>query len=65
MGEDAVRKHSINPCRSYMVGDSDADMEFGRRMGCRTFRVGKGATFTDAVDFILEDASSRGFFRFS
>ncbi len=59
MGMAAVRDHSVNPYESYMVGDSSADMEFGRRMGCRTFRVGKGATFRDAVDFILEDAPSR------
>ena len=65
MGLDAIREHSVNPCRSYMVGDSDADMEFGRRLGCRTFRVGKGVTFTDAVDFILDDAKSRRNFPFS
>jgi len=55
MGLRAVREFSVNPLRSYMVGDSDADMEFGRRMGCRTFRVGDGVTFSDAVDFILKD----------
>lgn len=59
MGLDAIREYSVNPCRSYMVGDSDADMEFGRRLGCRTFRVGKGVSFADAVDFILDDAKSR------
>ena len=59
MGAAAVRKHSINPFQSYMVGDSDADMEFGRHMGCKTFRVGKGVTFSDAVDFILDDARPR------
>ncbi len=56
MGLDAIRKHSVNPLRSYMVGDSDADMEFGRRLGCRTFRVGNGVSFSDAVEFILKDA---------
>ncbi len=53
MGLRAVRDHRVNPYSSFMVGDSDADMEFGRRLGCMVFRVGGGATFTDAVDFIL------------
>ena len=65
MGLEAVRKHSVNPYRSYMVGDSGADMEFGRRLGCRTFKVGKDATFSDAVDFILKDSGQRRFPLFS
>lgn len=53
MGLAAMARHGIDPSRSWMVGDSDADMEFGRRMGCRTVRVGGGVTFSDAVDEIL------------
>ena len=56
MGLDAIRKHCVNPLKSYMVGDSDSDMEFGRRLGCKTFRVGNGVPFSDAVEFILKDA---------
>ncbi len=53
MGLAAISKHSINPIRSWMVGDHDKDMEFGRRLGCRTVKVGNGTSFSDAVDVIL------------
>ena len=36
-----------------MVGDKDKDVEFGRRLGCRTVKVGDGVSFSDAVDEIL------------
>ena len=55
MGERAVRDHNIDVSRSYMVGDSDADMGFGQRLGCRTIRVGESFTFKDAVDRILSE----------
>ncbi len=55
MGLRAVSEHSVNPFRSYMVGDSEADMEFGKNLGCKVFRVGNGKTFSDAVRFILGD----------
>ena len=53
MGIRAVEKYDIDPRRSYMVGDSDADMGFGERMGCMTIRVSKEFGFSDAVDEIL------------
>ncbi len=53
MGLEAIRRHSINPIGSWMVGDHDKDVEFGRRLGCRTVKVGNGVTFSDAVDEIL------------
>jgi D-glycero-D-manno-heptose 1,7-bisphosphate phosphatase len=36
---DAARKHSIALNESWMIGDSDADIEAGRNAGCRTARV--------------------------
>ena len=53
MGVAAVKKYHIDVRRSFMIGDSDSDMEFGRELGCRTLRVGEGFSFTDAVDVIL------------
>lgn len=61
MGLDAIAKHHIDASRSWMVGDHDKDMEFGRRLGCRTFKVGDGKTFSDAVDFILGSDSRASF----
>jgi histidinol phosphatase-like enzyme len=37
-----------------MVGDSDKDIEFGERLGCRTVRVSEEFTFEDAVNQILD-----------
>ena len=53
MGLAAVAKHCIDPSRSFMVGDSDRDMEFARRLGCRGIQVSDSFTFEDAVDEIL------------
>ncbi len=58
MGLAAMARYGIDPSRSWMVGDSDSDMEFGRRLGCRTFRVGGDVSFSDAVDGILRGRSS-------
>ncbi len=53
MGIQAIMKHGINPKRSFMVGDHDKDIEFGKRLGCRSVKVGPDFTFVDAVEMIL------------
>lgn len=53
MGLAAIFKHSINPRISFMVGDHEKDMEFGRRLGFRCIQVSESFTFSDAVDEIL------------
>jgi len=53
MGIDAIRKHNIDVSVSYMIGDSDKDIEFGKNIGVRPIKVGKEYTFIDAVDEIL------------
>lgn len=53
MGLAAIIKHSINPRISFMVGDHEKDMEFGRRLGFRCIQVSESFTFSDAVDEIL------------
>ena len=55
MGLAAISKHRINPYVSYMIGDSDKDVEFGRALGCRTLKVDGTFTFVDAVDEILRN----------
>jgi len=53
MGVAAVSKHKIDTKRSFMIGNSDADMEFGKRLGCTSIKVDDKFTFNDAVDKIL------------
>ena len=55
MGIAAVKKHHIDVRNSFMIGNSDSDMEFGERLGCNTLRVSEKFTFNDAVDWILDD----------
>lgn len=59
MGIAAMMKHGIDPSRSFMIGDHDKDMEFGRRLGCKGIKVSESFTFSDAVDAILEQDSEK------
>jgi histidinol-phosphate phosphatase family protein len=56
----AAREHGLNPDRSWMIGDSIADMLAGRHAGCRTIlvRTGYGARTAagdPAVDHVAAD----------
>ena len=53
MGLAAIAKHGIDPSRSFMIGDSEKDMEFAHRLGCGGIKVSESFTFADAVDMIL------------
>jgi len=53
LGEQAIKKYGIATSRSFMIGDSEKDVEFGKGIGCRTFQVKEGFTFSDAVSEIL------------
>lgn len=53
MGLQAIAKYGINPKSSFMIGDNDKDVQFGERLGCRSFKVDEKFTFEDAVDKIL------------
>jgi D-glycero-D-manno-heptose 1,7-bisphosphate phosphatase len=39
---EAARIHHIDLSASWMIGDSDSDVEAGRKAGCRTARVVRG-----------------------
>lgn len=41
MLKDLARRHNLNLARSWMVGDSESDVEAGRSAGCRTILVGE------------------------
>ena len=55
MGVKAFLDHNIDPTRSYMIGDGEKDVQFGERLGLKTFRVDEKFTFVDAVSKILEN----------
>ncbi|HUY05694.1 MAG TPA: HAD family hydrolase [Acidimicrobiales bacterium] len=70
---DAAREFNINIASSWMIGDSDSDVEAGRAAGTRTILIGAPtslkrshavfatsycATFKEAVDIILEQGCS-------
>ena len=53
MGILAIIKHNINPKKSFMIGDHEKDMEFGRKLGLKSYQVTEKRTFVDIVDEIL------------
>ncbi|MCL2148557.1 MAG: HAD-IIIA family hydrolase [Methanomassiliicoccaceae archaeon] len=54
MGVAAIVKHNVNPNASFMVGDSEErDMEFGRRLGLKTYLVTEKRRFVDIADEII------------
>jgi histidinol-phosphate phosphatase family protein len=42
----AAREHEIDMAGSWMIGDSDIDIEAGRRAGCRTVRISSSKEVT-------------------
>jgi len=40
---DAAREHDIDPKESWMIGDSEIDIEAGRNAGCKTARLASGS----------------------
>jgi len=55
MGIAAIIKHNINPKASFMIGDHEKDVEFGKRLGMRTYQVSEKKPFVEIVDEILSD----------
>ncbi|AIZ57011.1 phosphoheptose isomerase [Candidatus Methanoplasma termitum] len=53
LGVAAIMKYHINPSISYMIGDHDKDIEFGRRLGLKTYQISEKRTFVKIVDEIL------------
>lgn len=53
MGLKAISDLGINTRESFMVGNSESDMGFGRDLGCRCIMVTDERSFADAVKEIL------------
>jgi rfaE bifunctional protein nucleotidyltransferase chain/domain len=45
----AMEEFGVDAGRTVLIGDSDADLEAGAAVGCRTVRVGQGAGFLEAA----------------
>ena len=54
MALQALEKYNIDTLHSFMIGDSDKDIEFGEAIGCRTYKVSADYTFADAVNDIIK-----------
>jgi len=54
MLREAAARHGLDLAQSWMVGDSETDVEAGRRAGCRTIRVLPEGEPTTA-DFRVQD----------
>jgi D-sedoheptulose 7-phosphate isomerase len=52
--QQASRDFDIDIADSFVIGDSEHDVEMGRRAGCKTFRVSEGQDFNRAVEIILK-----------
>jgi histidinol-phosphate phosphatase family protein len=55
LGVAAIMKYNINPRESYMIGDHEKDIEFGKRLGLKTYQVSEKRTFVKIVDEIITD----------
>ncbi|MFC7684877.1 D-glycero-alpha-D-manno-heptose-1,7-bisphosphate 7-phosphatase [Ureibacillus sp. GCM10028918] len=62
---DLGKKYEIDLPRSYMVGDTDTDIQAGKKAGTKTVFLGKSDPLADAIfpdlftaaDWIIEDAN--------
>jgi D-sedoheptulose 7-phosphate isomerase len=52
----ASQDFDIDIAGSFVIGDSELDVEMGKRAGCRTFRVSAEQDFNQAVKKILEES---------
>jgi D-glycero-D-manno-heptose 1,7-bisphosphate phosphatase len=60
LGLKAVAEHQLDPSQSFMVGDQESDMLFGRNLGCSTIQVKGNAqksSFADYYSDTLESAA--------
>lgn len=51
--ELARKKYDIDFARSWFVGDSESDLEAGRKMGCKTYLLKRGESLKPIVQKII------------
>lgn len=60
LGLKAITEHRLDPSQSFMIGDQESDLIFGRNLGCKTIQVqgnAKISPFADYYSVTLEDAA--------
>jgi histidinol-phosphate phosphatase family protein len=60
LGLRAITEHYLDPSRSFMIGDQESDMLFGKNLGCTTIQVSGNANKSPLADYYsvnLDDAA--------
>lgn len=60
LGHKAMIEHNLDPKMSFMIGDQESDMLFGRDLGCKTIQLqgdAKKSHFADYYSDTLESAA--------
>jgi len=52
---EAAKKYNIDLSKSWVIGDSERDIEAGRRAGCKTILVKVNTNIKDVVERIIKD----------
>ena len=60
LGLKAITEHRLDPSQSFMIGDQESDLIFGKNLGCKTIQLqgnAKISPFADYYSVTLEDAA--------
>ncbi len=60
LGLLAIAEHQLDPSKSFMIGDQESDLIFGKNLGCSTIQVQGNAAksrFADYYCLTLQDAA--------
>ncbi len=60
LGLKAIAEHRLDPSQSFMIGDQESDLIFGKNLGCTTIQVqgnAKNSPFADYYSVTLKDAA--------
>ena len=58
LGQKAIIEHNLDPKMSFMVGDQEEDMLFGRNFGCKTVQVQGDADRSEFADYYSDTLES-------
>jgi len=51
LGLKAVAEHQLDPSQSFMIGDQESDVLFGRNLGCSTIQIKGNAQKSSFADY--------------
>jgi histidinol-phosphate phosphatase family protein len=57
-GEKAIFEHNLDPAVSFMVGDQESDILFGKNLGCKTVQVWGDAAKSQFADYYSDTLES-------